>query len=509
MDLREIHHDDDKDDEDKVEADSASDIYFDALDSFIESDDDGEIFFDLPPSLHLESASTPLDVLPSSASTLRRRRQPPPEGTDPAPKANLDSPADRQPKIELNMKRRVLGSDTPASSAITSDQVSAGRRDGRPGVSRESGATSRARDNEVAAADAGSVPPWCILEFSADLVIKAVFFQMTLLVSFVKTTFWLFHCSFLCVTDPLGTLYRARDGAKARVSEACKSLYENILPLMFGRLIRQRETWKLVVMLTWGFFWSLYVCLLLFGILAASFLGASLIMRRVVEEPIQMTEELSFDYTKTSPEALVPIVPCVGCLVSSKEFSIVTHEFRRLAPPNQKLQLTISLTLPESDYNRNLGVFQVRVELLTINGNITSSSRQPCILRFKSSHIRFVETFLKSMFLLAGYSSETQVLSLRMRGLTEGTKPTICVRVTLEQRAEFRPGAGIPEIYSASMKLEVELPFFKRMIWNWRKTVFIWTSMMLFIMQLLILLVCCRPVIFPRGRSNGGTPRRP
>lgn len=389
MDLREIHHDDDKDDEDKVEADSASDIYFDALDSFIESDDDGEIFFDLPPSLLLESASTPLDVSPSSASTLRQRRQPPPEGTDPAPKANLDSPADRQPMIELNMKRRV--SDTPASSAITSDQVSARGRDGRPGVSKESGATSRARDSEVAAADAGSVPPRCILEFSADLVIKAVFFQMTLLVSFVKTTFWLFHCSFLCVTDPLGTLYRARDGAKARVSEACKSLYEKVLPLMFGRLIRQRETWKLVVMLAWGFFWSLYVCLLLFGILAASFLGASLIMRRVVEEPIQMTEELSFDYTKTSPEAFVPIVPCVGCLVSSKEFSIVTHEFRRLAPPNQKLQLTISLTLPESDYNRNLGVFQV---CILNNGGI-------CLRNWMFfSHSRDVSYVMSANFIL-------------------------------------------------------------------------------------------------------------
>ncbi|KAJ8460255.1 hypothetical protein OPV22_033181 [Ensete ventricosum] len=175
MDLREIHHDDDKDDDDKVEADSASDIYFDALDSFVESDDDGEIFFDLPPSLLLESASTPLDVSPSSASAIRRRRQPPPEGSNPASKANLDSAPDTQPKIELNMKRRVLGSDSPASSAITSDQTSAGGRDGRLGVSRESGATSRARDSEVAAADAGSVPPWSILEFSADLILSALF----------------------------------------------------------------------------------------------------------------------------------------------------------------------------------------------------------------------------------------------------------------------------------------------------------------------------------------------
>lgn len=141
------------------------------------------------------------------------------------------------------------------------------------------------------------------------------------------------------------------------------------------------------------------------------------------------------------------------------------------------------------------------MEFLSAEGKVIFSSRQPCMLRFKSSHMHIIETFLKSGSLLAGYSSESQTLRLKMRGFTEKPEPTACIRVILEQRAEFKPGAGIPEIYTASLKLESELPLFKRIIWNWRRTLLMWLSMGIFIFELLILLVCCRPVIIPRTRS--------
>jgi hypothetical protein len=39
---------------------------------------------------------------------------------------------------------------------------------------------------------------------------------------------------------------------------------------------------------------------------------------------------------------------------------------RRLVPPHQRMQLEVSLTLPESDYNRRLGVFQVPFLLVLV-----------------------------------------------------------------------------------------------------------------------------------------------
>lgn len=120
--------------------------------------------------------------------------------------------------------------------------------------------------------------------------------------------------------------------------------------------------------------------------------------------------------------------------------------------------------------------------------------------------MHFIETFLRSVSLLSGYSSESQVIRLKMRGITEALEPTTVVRIILEQRAEFGPGAGIPEIYAASLKLEAELPLFKRLLWNWRWTLFVWSSTGFFVFELLFALVCCRPCIFPRSGHNVAAP---
>lgn len=89
---------------------------------------------------------------------------------------------------------------------------------------------------------------------------------------------------------------------------------------------------------------------------------------------------------------------------------------------------------------------------------------------------------------------------MKVRGFTEGEVPTACLRVIIEQRAEFQPGAGIPEIYDAFLVIESELPLFKRILWYWKKTIFVWISMTSFLMELLFTLVCCRPIIIPRAR---------
>jgi seipin len=83
---------------------------------------------------------------------------------------------------------------------------------------------------------------------------------------------------------------------------------------------------------------------------------------------------------------------------------------------------------------------QVKAEFLSADGKVISKSSQPCMLKFKSVHMHFVETFLQSASLLSGYHWES-------------LEPTTGVRIILKQRAEFGPGAGIPEFYAASLKL--------------------------------------------------------
>ncbi|CAI0560704.1 unnamed protein product [Linum tenue] len=205
---------------------------------------------------------------------------------------------------------------------------------------------------------------------------------------------------------------------------------------------------------------------------------SSLMMRFLVEEPLQLREELNFDYTQSKPVAFVP----------------------RVIPPKHKVQATILMTLPESGYNRNLGMFQVRVEFLSADGSVLASKSHPCMLKFKSEPIRILLTMFKVVPLVAGYISESQTLRLRIRGLTGGDVPTSCLRVMIEQRAELNPGGGIPELYNASLMLESQLPFFRRIVWGWKRTIFVWIALVSFMMELLVAVICCRPVILPRPR---------
>jgi seipin len=148
---------------------------------------------------------------------------------------------------------------------------------------------------------------------------------------------------------------------------------------------------------------------------------------------------------------------------------------------------------------------QIRADFLSADGKTLASKSHPSILKFKSEPIRFLLTFLKAAPLVAGYISESQTLALKIKGFTERDVPTSCLKVIIGHRAEYRPGAGIPEIYDASIVLESELPLLKRIIWYWKKTIFIWICMVLFMMELLFALICCRSVIIPRAMLRDGS----
>ncbi|WCJ27266.1 Seipin-2 [Euphorbia peplus] len=311
--------------------------------------------------------------------------------------------------------------------------------------------------------------------FIAGLVVKAIDFKVNLFYSLLTVPVWGLYNSYMLLVDPFGVFRRGRRFFLKKLIFLWDMSGGSVSPLIFGSLKDQESIWKLV---------------LRFGVA----------MKLLVENPIEIRDELNFDYTQKSPVAFVPVMSCggVGCGLDCGEKSLGS----RVIPPYQKLQVNLQLTLPESTYNKNLGVFQVRVDLLSADGKILASKRQPCMLMFKSEFVQTVITFFKIAPLITGYMSETQTLKVNIRGITEGNVPTSCIKVVLEQRAEYQPGAGIPEIYDASLKLESELPFVKRMIWGWRKTMFVWISMMLFIVKLMFALLCCRSFIMPRTRQR-------
>ncbi|RZC54365.1 hypothetical protein C5167_013215 [Papaver somniferum] len=339
------------------------------------------------------------------------------------------------------------------------------------------------------------------LDLVSGLVIKTIGFQLNLFINFFTFPLWFMYCSFMFVTNPLGFV----KWILKRTTRKFLNLGGGIVPFLFYKVTGEKSIRKLGIKLAWGLLWSAYVFAVLFGILLSGFVIGGLVMGHIVEEPIKTTEVLNFDYTKSAPVALVPITGCPSHEGDKFEVGnyVVGEPSMRVIPPHRNLKLTVSLTMPESDYNRNLGVFQVRVDSLSANGIVTTSSRYPCMLKFKSQLLRFLGTSIKSLPLLAGFSSESQVLDLEMRHLAnEENEPTSCLKVVLEQRAQYKSGAGIPEIYAASMVLETELPLYKMMIWNWRKTLFVWISLVSFMTELVMILLCCRPIILPRGKPR-------
>ncbi|XWS15884.1 hypothetical protein CRYUN_Cryun34aG0040700 [Craigia yunnanensis] len=96
--------------------------------------------------------------------------------------------------------------------------------------------------------------------------------------------------------------------------------------------------------------WATYVGSVLYGLLFTSLVISGVLMRYLLKEPLEIKETLNFDYTKSSPVAFVPIVSCAGvdCGVKHMEMMDVGKNVgSRVIPPDQKLQVTVSLTLPE------------------------------------------------------------------------------------------------------------------------------------------------------------------
>lgn len=146
--------------------------------------------------------------------------------------------------------------------------------------------------------------------------------------------------------------------------------------------------------------------------------------------------------------------------------------------------------------------WKVRVESVSMKGDVIMGWSYPTMLRFKSKPVRVIQTLINSVPLIAGFQSEVQTLKIVMPEFTQGEVPTASFKVVLEQRAEFKSGSGVPEIYGGSLEIASELPQLKRMLWSWRRTLFVWMAFSIFVVKVVVFFVFCRPLVFPRGTGS-------
>ncbi|CAA0814352.1 Putative adipose-regulatory protein (Seipin [Striga hermonthica] len=239
----------------------------------------------------------------------------------------------------------------------------------------------------------------------------------------------------------------------------------------------KRDGSRLLGRIAAGLMAAAYVCVVLMSALAvAVVLGVGLV-RAWAEGPIYTRAGLQFDYSEAHPVAVVRLGPA--------------------APVGHTYHVSLLLLMPESDYNRDLGIFQLSAELVSAQGDIIAKSSHPCMLRFRSWPIRLTRTFLMGLPLILGITTETQTITFPILKHKESSSHprTEYIRITMIPRAGTE---SLPQFYDAEVLVRSQPPWAKEFVHRWKLTFCVWTTMYVFVILLVMVLVSfLKPLIFP------------
>ncbi|WOK97460.1 seipin-1 [Canna indica] len=234
-----------------------------------------------------------------------------------------------------------------------------------------------------------------------------------------------------------------------------------------------------------GLLGALYAVAVLLAVMFVSVLCGVGLVRLWVEEPVVLRQPLHFDYTEVHPSAAVPLR---GAWYGG-----------RAVPTGHTVIVSVALLLPESDYNCRIGIFQVHAEVSSSVGETIAASSQPCMLRFRSLPVRLMRTFFMGIPILLGISTESQEISMDILKYKETKKRSETIRMRLKPRS----GTGdLPQLYEAELLMKTQLPWPKELVHSWRRTLYVWASLYVYFI-LLILLACCFKLRWPSSMCAG------
>lgn len=151
------------------------------------------------------------------------------------------------------------------------------------------------------------------------------------------------------VFDPVGFLKHGKEYLVQKTKRSWKLVFGNVSTFVHEWLKKR----SLKASRDYCSLWSGYVCAVLVGLLVSAFVMGGLLIRRMVDEPIRMKRSLNFDYRENSPVAFVPITAYTklspDTYLGEKNEIGMNAGSRAISPHH----------IPESNYNQNLGIFQV------------------------------------------------------------------------------------------------------------------------------------------------------
>ncbi|KAL4353925.1 hypothetical protein GQ457_06G013680 [Hibiscus cannabinus] len=290
--------------------------------------------------------------------------------------------------------------------------------------------------------------------------------------------------SFITLSSPFFTLFSAALDSYHRAEETTVSVETAVQKLPSNITHGSSLLLKRVGL---GLLGAAQVCMLLVFLLVLAALVGFGLVQIWVEEPVFVREKLFFDYTEVNPTAVF----------RSSGGGIDDGSYKKKqmgAPVGHTIHVYLVLVMPESDFNRHIGMFQLTAELLSINGDVMAKSSQPVMLRFRSLPVRLARTFLMGIPILLGISSETQKVKIEILRYKEGPLRSKAVRVTLSPRAGT---LSPPQLYEAEIVMNSQLPWTKQLVHNWKWTLYVWASLYIYMLFLIVVVIgCFRPLFF-------------
>jgi len=314
---------------------------------------------------------------PTPATTVRRR---PTRRHSPARESKKNGSDDSSPTVpgaslwsDRNLETPKENEDSPEKCDSNQKKL---RSSPSPSVASEEGneestLTSaenddRATDSADSAVEIGN-SPINLLDYVTGLVIRAIVFQINAFFVLVKCPVWLTVHAFMFFIDPFGAIRMGKGLLVDILGRVLCGVCGCIGSSAQGWLKEHKSLWNVAFRCGWGLLWSVYVCCILCALLVCSLVVSGILVKSLVEKPFQMSQGFNFDYTKQSPFALVPVMSCDNVGMghdSGTNVAVGKRMGRRVIPANQKVEVTVSLVVPESEYNTNLGIFQVLINYL-------------------------------------------------------------------------------------------------------------------------------------------------
>ena len=205
---------------------------------------------------------------------------------------------------------------------------------------------------------------------------------------------------------------------------------------------------------------TLSAAIISFGLLIASITCVFALRYIVVPRcPASLSQDLVFDYTAAAPVARVSFIP--------QKFAN-TGESKprkgRIVSAKQNFDVDIEFVVPDSEYNVNVGMFQVNAKLLTPSGKTLLERSRPGIVKYTSKEVKWLKTIVWWPFHALGLIEEQQNVRVAMvqNYKEDSESPFTDIEVTMKPHAG---SARLPQIYEARAIVHLSMNFVAKLLY--------------------------------------------